>query len=532
MKFLYFKLIIFIISSLCLFAENKDSIADKIKVNTNKFNQILETIYLNYVDSVDIDAISEESFRIMMKSLDKHSVYLNKDQLYTRRVNDRGSGIGIGIEIRLINDTSVVYYVQAGAPADSAGLKPFDKILSVNDVNIAGKQIDDIYAMLRGEKNSLLNITIKEGFSEEIKKVKLTRNDVQISSLNISLVIPETKTGYISSKNFSKISHFEFVNEINKLKEQGINSLIVDLRDNPGGFLEQVGLIIDEFLQKGKTISYTKSRNQVYKQTIVSTENGCCEKMPLVLLLNKNSASGCELFAGLLQDYDRGIIVGQRSFGKSSVQRLWNMNDSTGFQMTVAEYFTPLGRSIDIKKKDSISVDPTLKLNLDDTTFNRISDMVNQFGYGSNLPVYYSENGRVILGGGGIFPDFLLEEEQNTLLTTVLLQRNIIFEYVYFFLIVNKNFIESEYQNDKERFIRNFRVTDKMLYELKNVSYKKNIWNEEMFQKDKLKISNLIKAEIGRVLYGNNAYFGILITNDKMIEKAVEVMPDSEIIYK
>ncbi|MFH1050500.1 MAG: S41 family peptidase [bacterium] len=529
---IFFLIIIIIINSGSLLSENADSVGNRIGVNTNKFKYILETIYLNYADSVDIDYISEEAFRNMMSSLDKNSIYLNKEQLYTKRVNDQGSGVGIGIELRLINDTAVVYYVKEGTPADSVGLRPFDRILSVDDVNVVGKQINDIYGMLRGEKNTLLKVRMEKGFSGEIKKIDIMRNEVQISSLNISLIIPETKTGYINSKNFSKISHSEFMTEINKFKKKGIRSLIIDLRDNPGGFLEQVSLIIDEFLEPGKTISYTEARNPTYKQTITSTNNGCCEKIPLVLLLNKNSASACELFAGVLQDFDRGIVVGQRSFGKSSVQRLWNMIDSTGFQLTVAEYFTPLGRSIDIKKKDSITIDPAIKLSIDDTSYNKINDMVNQIGITGNLPVYRSENGRVILGGGGIFPDFLIEEEQNTLLTNVLNLRNIIFEYVYYYLIANKQLLDNDYRSDFEKFSGNFRVTDNMLFELKNLSYKKNVWNEEMFLKDKSKIRDFVKAEIGRILFGNKAYFAILLKSDKWIQKAVEVMPESDIINK
>ncbi len=515
-----------------LLCENADSVGNRIGVNTNKFKNILETIYWNYVDSVDIDFLSEEAFRTIMKTLDKNSIYLNKDQLYTRKVNDQGSGVGIGVELRHINDTAVVYYIKEGSPADSVGLRPFDKILSVNDINVVGMSIDDIYVLLRGEKNTLLSVKFKEGFSEKIKKIDIIRNEVQISSLNIALLIPQTHVGYISSKSFSKISHLEFYEEIKKLKKRGAESFIIDLRDNPGGFLEQVSLIIDEFLEEGKTISYTESRNPIYKQTITSTDGGCCETMPLVMFLNKNSASACELFAGVLQDFDRGLVIGQRSFGKSSVQRLWNMNDSTGFQMTVAEYFTPLGRSIDIKHKDSINIDPAMKLNLDDTTFSKISEMINQFGVGSSLPVYHSEQGRTILGGGGIFPDYLVEEEQNTLLTNILLQRSIIFEYVYLYLSVNNKTLKDEYSNNLDKFISKFKISDKMLSELKDLSFKKNIWNEEMFQKDKIKIGDYLKATLGRALFGNSAYFSILIKSDKWIQKALEIIPETNVINK
>jgi len=531
MKLIFIIIITFLHINL-LYSENADSVGYRIGVNTNKFKNILETIYWNYVDSVDIDYISEEAFKIMLKSLDKNSVYLNQEQLYTRKVNDQGAGVGIGVELRLINDTAVVYYVKEGSPADSVGIRPFDKFLNVDGYDVTGHTIDGIYGMLRGEKNSRVGVTIERAFSNEIRDIEIVRNEVQLSSLNIALTIPGTKTGYISSKNFSKISHEEFLEELNKMKGKKIRGLIIDLRDNPGGFLEQVGLIIDEFLEGGKTISYTKSRNPVYKQTMTSTSGGCCEKIPIVLILNKNSASACELFAGVLQDLDRGVIVGERSFGKSSVQRLWNMNDSTGFQMTVAEYFSPLGRSIDIKKRDSISIDPVLKLSLDDSTYNNISSMINQFGVGTNIPVFYSESGRVILGGGGIFPDYIVDEEQRTLLTNVLNQRSIIFEYVYKYLFQNKSQLEKDYKKDYEKFINNFNVNDRMLYDLKNLSYGKNIWNEEMFQKDKLKIRAYVKAEIGRVLFGNTVYFSVLILEDKWIRKGLDVMPESYIINK
>jgi len=515
-----------------LYSQNADSIGNRIGINTNKFKYILETIYQNYLDTVDIDYISETAFQNMLKTLDKNSLYFNKEQLYGRQVQTEGTEIGIGLDIRIIDGNVIVYSVTANSPADSAGIKPCDKIIEIDSMVLYGKGFEEINKIFRGERNSFVNLKIEKALSEEIRQLNLLRKDIKVSSLNISLMIPESKILFISSRNFSKISHAEFKEVFEKYKKQKIKGILIDLRDNPGGYLEQVSLIIDEFLKEYKTISYTEARVAKYQSKLISTKGGCCEDLPLVLILNKKSASACELFAGVLQDYDRGIVIGQRSFGKSSVQLLWTMNDSTGFQITVAEYFTPLGRSVDIKKKDSVIIDPAGKLSMDENAYNKLTEFVNQMGYTSNLPVSYSENGRTILGGGGIFPDYLLEEEQYTLLTNILLQRNIIFEYVYRYLSVYKKSLEEDFKNEPEKFIKDFKISDKMLFDLKSLSYKKNLWNEEMFLKDKTKIGDFVKAEIGRVLFGDKAYYGILIKSDKWIQKALEVFPESDIINK
>jgi carboxyl-terminal processing protease len=515
-----------------LYSQNADSIRKKIQLNSEKFKYMLETIFDNYVDSVDLDKISEQSFKTLLNSLDKNSYYFNKEQLYNRQITAQGYEVGVGIDIRVIDQNVFVYSVVEKSPADLKGIKPYDKILEIDSTNLQGKDFGYILTLLKGEKNSSVKLKIEKAFSGELQEINLIRDDVPVSSINVSLILPNTKIIYISSRNFSKISHSEFRKIIEKYKKQKIKGIIFDLRDNPGGYLDQVSAIIDDLLDSGKTIWYTNARNDAYKQKLLTSGGGICETTPLIIIMNKKSASACELFAGVVQDYDRGFVIGQRSFGKGSIQLLWNMIDSTGFQVSVAEYFTPLGRKIDIKNIDSITIDPTAKLNLDDTTFSKINEIVNQVGIGSKLPVYHSSHGRTLLGGGGIFPDFTMEEEHYTLLTSILLQRNIIFEYVYEYLSANKNLIEKQYQLNADKFINDFDVTDKMLFNLKNISYKKNIWNEEMFLTDKEKIKYFVKAEIARIIFGSNAYYSILITNDKWIQKAIEIFPESTIIYK
>ncbi len=520
-------LLFLFINSISVLSFDKDSIGVRIDINSNKFKYILETIFLNYADTVDIDLLSEEAFRTILKKLDRHSLYFNKEQLYSKQVSREGSEIGIGIEIGYFGDTAVVYKVVDKSPADSSGIEPFDKIIAINDVNVIGKSLKSIYQSLRGQKNSIINLQIESRFTKKIREIEIIRKAVPISSLYISMILPGTKTGYINSKKFSKISHEEFSKELDVLIKKGMENLIIDLRDNPGGFLEQVGLIVDEFLPEGNTISYTKARNPIFNQRMESSAKCCCKKLPLVLILNQNSASACELFAGAIQDLDRGLVVGQRSFGKSSAQKLWKMNDSTGFQMTVAEYFTPLGRSIDKKDNDSVFLDPAMKLTVGDTAYNQLVEVINKFGGETRLPVFHSARGRTLLGGGGIFPDYIVEEEKNTLLTDILLHRNIIYEYVYYFLKDNYTVLKSEF-NNMESFVIKFRITDKMLFDLKSLSYSKKIWNEEMFLKDKSAIRTQIKAEIGRALFGNMAYYAVLIRNDHYIGKALEVMQESE----
>ena len=294
-----------------------DSVANRIEFNSNKFKYILETIYNNYADSVDIDKISEQAFYRLLNSLDKNSLYLTKDVLYKKTISDEGSEIGIGIDVRSFNDTIFVYTVMDNSPAYNAGIRPFDRIISINNDSVKGLTIEDIRKKLIGTINSVVSIEYISIADNKSRSIQINRTKIQVPSLNTSLMIPNNDIGYLNFKRFSKISHTELDSELSRLKKLGMRSLIIDLRDNPGGFLDEAGAIINEFLSGKQTITYTQSRNPQYRYHINSNDSGNYKKLPLILLVNDNSASACELFAAALQDLDRGLVVGRKTFGKS-----------------------------------------------------------------------------------------------------------------------------------------------------------------------------------------------------------------------
>lgn len=525
-------ILFFFLSSYFLYSTDIDSVRLRVDFNANKFKYILETIFNNYADSVDIDKISEQAFFQMLNSLDKHSYYLTKEALNKKSESDKGNEIGIGINLKSFKDTLFVYNVIWNSPAQLSGIKPLDRIISIDNKSVLAISLEEAQRMLKGENNSIVLIEILTASDFKRKVLQLTRNQITVSSINYSVIIPGNDIAYLNFKKFSKISHDEFQNDLKLLEKSGMRSLIIDLRDNPGGFLEQVGVIANEFINGKEIITYTNSRNPLFRYSMLSDDSGAYKELPVIIIVNENSASACELFASVMQDLDRGIVIGRRTFGKGSAQMLWKMTDSTGFQMTVAEYLTPLGRKIGLLKEPNKTIDESMKLNLNVNAITELNQLINVYGVDSKLPIYTTKKGRTILGGASVFPDYFVENDTITLLTEVLNNKNILIEYVFLYLTNNFKALNKEYGNSLPKFSKEFFISDLMLSDLKRHSYSKNIWNEEMFQNDKKKIEILLKAEIARAFFGDLGYYSILIKNDKFVAKAIELMHEADNLLK
>lgn len=327
-------------------------------------------------------------------------------------------------------------------------------------------------------------------------------------------------------------SYEEFSAAIDELSEKGMKSLIIDLRNNTGGVLSEVVSIIDKFLQKGDKITYTEARNKEYLRSYVSTEYGAYKELPVVIIINEKSASASEILAGAFQDLDRAIVIGQPSTGKGLVQKYWEINDGSAFRMTVAEYYTPSGRCIQKSYDNSdITLDPAADLTLDSTQKSQLLDAVKKFNGKTKLPIYYTNSGRTVIGGGGIYPDIFAADDSLTVLTNVMKTKGIILKYTYRYLTEEKREqILEEYKEDFQKFSQEFAVFNGMLDDLKQTSYDAGYWNQEMFNKDIEYLSHFLKANIAHALWGYNGFYSVMAAAENQIVQAANNIAEAELM--
>ncbi|MDR2915309.1 MAG: S41 family peptidase, partial [Tannerella sp.] len=312
----------------------------------NKINEALEVISNNYVDTVDISYLAESAVGKIISELDPHSSYIPASDVEAANEDLESSFSGIGIQFNMQTDTIIVISIISGGPAEKAGLMPFDRIMTVNDSIVAGQNISTtkMMRMLRGPKNSKVKLGIQRGNAKELTDFELIRGDIPNYSVDVSYKINDN-IGYIKVTKFARSTYSEFLTAIAKLKQEGVKGFIIDLRDNPGGYMESAIYMINEFLSKGNMIVYTQGR--AYSRTdTYSNGKGTCQDAPLVVLINELSGSASEIFSGAIQDNDRGLIIGRRSYGKGLVQTKLDLSDNSELLLTIARYYTPSGRCI------------------------------------------------------------------------------------------------------------------------------------------------------------------------------------------
>lgn len=353
--------------------------------NWDKISLVLQQIEKNYVDSIDYDAISEKIIPEILKELDPHSVYLPPEELKEADEGLQGNFDGIGITFNVPSDTLVVISVLAGGPSEKVGLVAGDRIVEIDGRNVAGVKFpqDSMMKMLRGTSGTKVNIKVRR--DGELVDFQIVRGKIPIKSVDVAYMLNDT-TGYIKLSKFSKSSYLEFLQSTVKLRAAGMKKLVFDLRDNPGGYLDQALYLSNEFLKKDQIIVYMQGLHRE-RQDFKASGNGLCQDLELVVLINENSASSSEIFAGAIQDNNRGLIIGRRSYGKGLVQEPIYFSDNSGIRLTVAKYYTPTGRYIQKPYEKG-----------DDTSYNE--DIVERYIHGEMM-----EKDSIPSSGGGIIPD-------------------------------------------------------------------------------------------------------------------------------
>lgn len=493
-----------------------------------KLERTLQLINGLYVDDTDSKELTEAAIRAMLAELDPHSTYLNEEDVKAMNEPLQGNFDGIGISFNMLTDTLYVMEVIAGGPSQKVGILPGDKIIYVDDKLIAGVSINnqDVIKMLRGPKGTTVNVKVlRKGVSDYIE-FRIVRDKIPITSIDASYMVTK-EIGYIRLSRFGVTSATEFKEAEDALKKQGMKHLILDLTDNGGGILQTANDIADEFLGDGKLIVYTEGKNQP-RYVMNATGNDELAGGKLIILVNGSSASASEILAGAIQDWDRGVIVGRRSFGKGLVQRQLPLPDGTMIRLTVARYYTPSGRSIQ-KPYEGGDID----------SYNR--DFINRYNSGElfeadsiHLPdsLKYKTlvNGRTVFGGGGIMPDYYvpIDTTSGTLFHATLNAKGVISRTAISEVDNNRAKLLKSYP-DVVSFMNRYQVSSTLEDKLKSIAGEVDAaWNEEEYIKSKDLIYVQLKALIARDLYDSSAFFRIINEEDDIYLEGLKIILDDE----
>lgn len=378
-----------------------------INSGSNRLNNLLRIIDDQYVDSVNINELVEKAMPQILAELDPHSVYISAKDVQKANDDLKGSFSGVGIEFVIRQDTVHVQNVIKDGPSERAGLLAGDKIVAIDGKPFVGKSVTNEEAMhrLKGKKGSKVKIGVVRYGEQKVHEFTVTRDDITTHSVTSTYMINDS-TGYIRIKNFGEMTYAEMLSSLASLSSQGFTNLIIDLRDNTGGYLEKAVQMVNEFLPKNRLIVYTQGRRSP-RNNYMSDGRGSYQNIPLVVLINESSASAAEIFAGAIQDNDRGTVVGRRSFGKGLVQQQISFTDGSMIRLTIARYYTPSGRCIQKPYTPG-----------DETDYEK--DLISRYEHGEFFsedsikhtgPAYHTALGRTVYGGGGITPDIFIPED-------------------------------------------------------------------------------------------------------------------------
>lgn len=503
--------------------------ARSLDINDQKLLWAKQAVEQLYVDTVNSDKLTEDAIRGMLEKLDPHSSYSSPEE--TKELNEPlvGNFSGIGISFNMNSDTLYVIQTVSGGPSERVGILAGDRIISVNDTAIAGVKMknSDIMKRLRGPKGTDVNVKVlryDNGASDTID-FRITRDDIPIYSVDAAYLV-DAETGYIRLNKFAAETGKEMREALTKLKKEGMKKLILDLTDNGGGYLNAAVEILGEFLNPGDLTVYTEGTKSP-RMDAYASPNGRKPMFadgPIVVMVNQYSASASEITSGAIQDHDRGVIVGRRSFGKGLVQRPIPLPDGSMIRLTVAHYYTPSGR--DIQKPYEKGDEEAYRKDIEER-FNHGELMHEDSIKLVDSTIYYTRRlNRPVYGGGGIMPDRFvpLDTMEYTKYYRSVMAKGLINKYVISYVDKNRKEIKNTYKND-DAFVRKFEVTDAMLNELKEMADKEKIeFNEEEFNRSKPLFRMSIKGLIGRDIFDNATYFKVYNTHDPIFKKAYEVI--------
>jgi carboxyl-terminal processing protease len=487
-----------------------------IKNNSKKkLNKLLDFIDNEYVDKVNADTITNRAIDNILAQLDPHSVYIPPSEQAQVAESMRGEFVGIGVNFYMYKDSLAIIKPIEDGPSEKAGIQSGDRILYADKTKLFGRKLptDSLFSKLKGKEGSEIWVTVYRKSANKKLNFKIKRGVIPIKSVDAALLLNPT-TGYIKINRFAGSTFDEFKTGLTKLKEKGIKSLVIDLRDNGGGYLEQAVAIADEFLTDKQLIVFTKDKNGTTEKTI-ATSTGSFESGKLFILINENSASASEILAGAIQDNDRGTIVGRRSFGKGLVQREMDFDDGSAVRLTIARYYTPTGRSIQkpySKGNEDYLKEAELRFKSGELYYK---DSIKT----PNTPKFKTPKGRIVYGGGGIVPDVFvpLELEPSKEHTAYLLQTGILGQFVFEQLDHNRTLFKGL---TFEQFTIKMEGTDLYFNAFQKHLFKNGI--NMSLENNKSLVKRYLAAEFARQLFNENKFYEILLKEDTMIERVLK----------
>lgn len=488
-------------------------------IGQGKLEELIRYIESRYVDDVNKDQLVKEAIDNILMKLDPHSNYISAEQL--KEVNEQleGSFDGIGIEFVVVDDTVMVVAALSGGPADGAGIVSGDKIVQIEDSLTIGKNIgyEGILAKLKGEKGTKIKLGILRGHEKKLRNFTLTRDKISVHSVEVAYMLDDL-TGYVKINRFSVNTYDEFMKSMEKLvDEQGMKHLVIDLRQNPGGYMQEATNILSQlFKEKDKLLVYTEGKN-VPRNDYKSTGRNFFDIDHIAVLTDEGSASASEIIAGAIQDWDRGVIIGRRSFGKGLVQEQYRLRDGSAIRLTVARYYTPTGRSIQkpYQGRDDYENDMAYRIENGELFDNNNTQH-------EDTTKYFTNGGRTVYGGGGIDPDVFVPLD-STLLNPYYIRLNQhVPAFAFRYLEANRAELGKYTMED---FSAKFTVSDATATEFLDFAVKRGEKrNLRNWAKVNQKLKMSIKAGIARHLWSDLGYHYVLNENDPYLKKAKQVV--------
>ena len=473
----------------------------QINSEEGKINGIIQMIESHYVDTINTADFEDKAINAILNELDPHSSYISINNFKAVEEDMQGSFSGIGVQFNIIDDSIVVISAISGGPSEKLGIQSGDRIVTVDKEDVASINInnDGVIKRLRGEQGSTVNINIKRRGQKELMPFAIVRDEIPLYSVDAGIML-NNDIGYIKINRFAATTYDEMIEKTRSLKTKGMQKLILDLRNNPGGYLHIANQMSDEFLKDGELIVFTEGRNRGKEETY-ATEKGELETIKIVVLINEGSASASEIVSGALQDNDRGLVIGRRSFGKGLVQEQITLNDGSVVRLTTQRYYTPSGRCIQKDYGENAK-----DYYLEQYTRDGVTE------YPDSLK-YTTKNGRTVYGGGGITPDITIERDSAV-------------NYLQINKMISKGWV-NEFCFEKSEDLKNIthynKINTTAIYQeyLSYIKQKDADFKLELGTLEKSYFKNLLLATIARNKWDNDTYYEILSQEDEYIQRAI-----------
>jgi carboxyl-terminal processing protease len=484
---------------------------------SDKLDNVLKYIEEEYVDTVSPDKLGTEAIISVLKGLDPHSVYIPAEDLTAVNEPLEGNFSGIGVQFNMQNDTVIIVNTIPNGPSALVGIMAGDRIVKVNDTTVAGikLQSDAIVKKLKGPRGTKVKVTIKRPGKKCELVFDITRNKIPLYSVDVSYMLNDA-TGYIKISQFARTTYTEFYAAVKKLQAKGMKKIVLDLRGNGGGYLEAAISLAEQFLDKGKLIVYTKGRAKPREDFLV-IDTGICKNNKVAILIDEYTASASEILAGAIQDNDRGIIVGRRSFGKGLVQEQTTLADGSAIRLTVARYYTPTGRCIQKSYKNGIE--------------DYYKDLGNRYVHGefenkdsikfNDSLKFKTPKGKIVYGGGGIMPDIFVPFDTSgvTNFYSEVRDRGLIYKFAFNYSDINRNILKNiSTLADFRKYLKKDKVFEKFIEYAKKQDLKPE--KKELKISEKL-ITTQVEAFIARNFFDNDGYYPIIREVDETLDKAI-----------